>query len=225
VSEEQTWIAQALAGDRGAFGRLVEAYQVPVYNLAHRMLGNALEAEDAAQEAFLRAYAKLHTYRPERKFSTWVLSITSHYCIDRLRRRRFTWLSLEEPLPPGSLQSDHGLPEEAALRSEAREEVCCLLDGLEPAYRAPIVLRYWHDLSYEEIAATLGITLAAVKTRLHRARLKLAQQAAERQKARQIPEVSLGGVPGSKVSGSEFWVQSSAQNGERQTLTPGFGTV
>lgn len=176
MSEEQTWIEQALAGDRAAFGRLVEAYQTPVYNLAYRMLGNPSEAEDAAQEAFLRAYAKLHTYRPERKFSTWLLSITSHYCIDRLRRRRFTWLSLEAPPPPDWLQSERGLPEEAALRGEAREEVRQLLDSLEPAYRAPIVLRYWYDLSYDEIAETLGITLAAVKSRLHRARLKLAQQ-------------------------------------------------
>jgi len=177
VSEEQTWIEQALAGDRAAFGRLVEAYQTPVYNLAYRLLGDPSEAEDAAQEAFLRAYAKLHTYRPERKFSTWLLSITSHYCIDRLRRRRVTWLSLDSPSAAEQLSSEQGLPEEAALRGEARDEVRRLLDGLDPAYRAPIVLRYWYGLSYDEIAETLGITVAAVKSRLHRARLRLAQQA------------------------------------------------
>ena len=73
--------------------------------------------------------------------------------------------------------SEQGLPEEAALRGEARDEVRRLLDGLDPAYRAPIVLRYWYGLSYDEIAETLGITVAAVKSRLHRARLRLAQQA------------------------------------------------
>jgi len=177
VSGERDWIEQALAGDRAAFGRLVEAYQVPVYNLAYRMLGDPWEAEDAAQEVFLRAYAKLHTYRPERKFSTWLLSITSHYCIDRLRKRRFAWLSLEEAPWLETLKSERDLPEEAALEDEAREEVRRLLNSLSPAYRAPIVLRYWYDLSYEEIAETLGITVAAVKSRLHRARLKLAQQA------------------------------------------------
>lgn len=220
VSEEQIWIEQALAGDRAAFGRLVEAYQSPVYNLAYRMLGNALEAEDAAQEAFLRAYTKLHTYRPERKFATWLLSITSHHCIDRLRRRRFTWLSIEEPLPQDWLQSERGLPEEAALRSEAKKEVRGLLERLEPAYRAPIVLRYWHDLSYEEIAETMGITVAAVKSRLHRARLKLAEQAAEQRKTRRIPGEQL-----EAVSGSGFWVRSSTSNAGRRTLSPEPGTL
>jgi len=191
VSEEQNWIERALAGDRAAFGRLVEAYQAPVYNLACRMLGDPSEAEDAAQEVFLRAYAKLHTYRPERNFSTWLLSITSHYCIDRLRRRRFTWLSLEAPLASGSLTSERGLPEEAALHDEAREEVRRLLDSLDPAHRAPIVLRYWYDLSYDEIAEALGITVAAVKSRLHRARLKLARQIRDREsRVRGSAEVS-----------------------------------
>lgn len=176
MSDEQTWIRQALAGDRAAFGRLVEAYQVPVYNLAYRMLGGSLEAEDAAQEAFLRAYAKLGTYRPDSKFSTWLLSIASHHCIDCLRRRRFGWLSLDAPLPPGWLQSDEETPEDAVLRAEQRERIRRLLDGLDVRYRAPVVLRYWHDQSYEEIAQTLGITVAAVKTRLHRARLMLAER-------------------------------------------------
>jgi len=108
VSDEQTWIELSLSGDPGAFSQLVEVYQRPVYNLACRMLGDPLEAEDAAQEAFVRAYTKLHTYRPERKFSTWMLSIASHHCIDRIRRRRFRWLSLDEPLPPLQLKSERG---------------------------------------------------------------------------------------------------------------------
>jgi RNA polymerase sigma-70 factor (ECF subfamily) len=219
VSEEQSWIQQSLAGDAAAFGRLVEAYQGSVYNLACRMLGNSLEAEDAAQEAFLRAFTKLRTYRSERKFSTWLLSITSHYCIDRLRRRRFTWLSLEEPLPPARLQSELGLPEEAALRGETRAEVGRLLDGLEPAYRAPIVLRYWYDLSYDEIADTLGITLGAVKSRLHRARLKMAKQAAERQKARPVPREMLETLTSSTSSTARQWVQSSGRSSEHMCLT------
>jgi len=89
--QEIIWLEKARRGDREAFGRLVEAYQGPVYNLAYRMLGNAAEAEDAAQETFVRMYTRLHTYRPEHKLSSWVLSIASHYCIDRLRRRRWSW--------------------------------------------------------------------------------------------------------------------------------------
>ena len=96
MEEEKIWIRQAVAGDHKAFTRLVEAYQIPVYNLAYRMLGEAREAEDAAQETFLRAYTRLTTYQIDKKFSSWLLAIASHHCIDRLRRRRFTWLSLDE---------------------------------------------------------------------------------------------------------------------------------
>ena len=89
---ESNWIQQARAGDQAAsadaFSRLVEAYQTPIYNLAYRMLGNRTEAEDAAQETFIRAYTRLDTYDPGRKFSSWLLSIASHYCVDVLRRRR-----------------------------------------------------------------------------------------------------------------------------------------
>ena len=211
VSDEQTWIELSLQGDAGAFGRLVEAYQRPVYNLARRMLGDPLEAEDAAQEAFVRAYTKLHTYRPERKFSTWLLSIASHHCIDRMRRRRFKWLSLDEPLPPQQLKSERWLPEETALRSEERREVRILLDGLPPDYRAPVVLRYWHDLSYEEIAQALGITLGAVKTRLHRARLKMAEQATELRRAQAVLAERSEASAASETAGAEMWVRSSNQ--------------
>jgi len=181
--QERLWIQQALAGDRAAFSRLVEVYQVPVYNLAYRMLGNAAEAEEAAQETFLRAYTKLRTYDPERKFSTWLLSIASHYCIDRIRRRRFTWLSLDEQpeLLPVSESGGGNLPEQAALTNEAREEVRRLLDGLEPGYRIPIVLRYWYDMAYSEIAEVMEISESAVKSRLHRARRRLAELVTQHQ--------------------------------------------
>jgi RNA polymerase sigma-70 factor (ECF subfamily) len=75
MEEEKVWIRQALAGDHEAFTRLVEAYQIPVYNLAYRMLGDAREAEDAAQETFLRAYTRLTTYQRDKKFSSWLLAI------------------------------------------------------------------------------------------------------------------------------------------------------
>lgn len=173
--QEPQWIAAARRGDRYAFGKLVQAYQIPVYNLTYRMLGNAQEAEDAAQETFLRAYRRLATYLPDKKFSNWILSIASHYCIDQLRRRRFQWLSVEDDLLVNWLSSDDPQPEEAALRAEQSALVRSLLDRLDPSYRAPLVLRYWHDLSYKEIADTLNLTESAVKTRLHRARLQMAE--------------------------------------------------
>jgi RNA polymerase sigma-70 factor, ECF subfamily len=179
--DEQVWLEQARQGDRVAFGRLVEAYQGPVYNLAYRMLGNSGEAEEAAQEAFIRAFTRLHTYDPSRKFSTWILSITSNYCIDLIRKRRATLLSLEEPLPPHpALMSDRSEnPEAQAVNNEREALVQSLLATLPEDYREAVVLRYWYDLSYEEIAAMTDTTVSAIKSRLFRARRQMAEATSE----------------------------------------------
>jgi RNA polymerase sigma-70 factor (ECF subfamily) len=174
--QELLWLDQAQRGDQAAFSRLVEAYQRPVYNLCYRMLSNAPEAEDAAQETFMRMYTKLHTYQPDRKLSSWVLSIASHYCIDRLRRRRGQWLSLDEEPVATTLPSQNRGPEDLAIRAESRDEVQRLVDMLPAAYRVPLILRYWHDLSYAEIAEVMGLTVQAVKSRLHRARLQVIEK-------------------------------------------------
>src|SRR5512136_260767 len=118
-NDEQADVRAALRGNATAFTRLVEAYQRPVYNLAYRMLGDTEEAEEAAQEAFLRAYTQLGTYQAGRKFSSWLLSIASHYCIDRLRRRRLTWLSIEqEQAPEDMLMSLEAGPEDSTVQNE-----------------------------------------------------------------------------------------------------------
>jgi len=176
VSDETEWIQLARKGDQAAFGRLVVAYQTPVYNLAYRMLGNSVEADDAAQESFLRAYTRLHTYDPQRPFCSWMLSIASHYCIDRLRRRRINWLSLEDEFArPMRLASDNFSPETAVAHQEREEQVQRLLATLSPTDRAAITLLYWYDYSYEEIAEILNLTVSAIKSRLFRARRALAK--------------------------------------------------
>lgn len=172
--QEKAWVEAALAGDEQAFERLVEVYATPVYNLAYRMLGDPAEAEDAAQETFIRVYRRLHTYDPSRKFSSWVLSIASHHCIDRLRRRRFQKVALDELPPWEPLVSTVADPEEQAVISDQNARLQALLDQLPPDYRLPLVLHYWYGLSYEEICEVTGLSLSALKTRLHRARLKLA---------------------------------------------------
>jgi RNA polymerase sigma-70 factor (ECF subfamily) len=160
-------------GDGEAFSNLLEQYQVPVYNLCYRMLGDPDEAEDAAQESFLRAYKGLRRYDRQRPFSTWLLSIAAHYCIDLMRRRRFTTLSYDElpHLDPPDLNPG---PETALILSESQQRVQSLLAALTPQDRAAIVMRYWYDLSYEEIGEALSMTVSAVKSRLHRARRELA---------------------------------------------------
>jgi RNA polymerase sigma-70 factor (ECF subfamily) len=176
-NQELIWLEQARRGDRAAFSRLVEVYQGPVYNLAYRMLGNGVEAEDATQETFIRMYTKLNTYRPDHKLSSWILSIASHYCIDRLRRRHGQWLSLDDEPVATTLPSRQRGPEETVLRNESRFEVQKMVDALPPAYRVPLILRYWYDLSYTEIAEVMDLTVQAVKSRLHRARLQMIDKA------------------------------------------------
>lgn len=178
-SDEKLWITRARRGDESAFSRLVETYQRPVFNLCYRMLGDPAEAEDAAQETFIRAYTRLASYDPNRKFSTWLLSIASHYCIDRWRRRRFSLVSWEDVPSLGWSSDPQPLPEEVTLRHEAQDQAQRLVDTLPPDYRAAVILRYWHELTYEEIAKTLGVTLPAVKSRLFRARQMLAQADSE----------------------------------------------
>jgi len=192
MEEEKVWIRQAVAGDRDAFTRLVEAYQIPVYNLAYRMLGDAREAEDAAQETFLRAYTRLATYQTDKKFSSWLLAIASHHCIDRMRRRRFTWLSLDELPFLEQAAGERNQPEEAAVQQEEQDEVRKMLDHLSPQYRAAVILRYWYELSYREIAEVMGTTESAVKSRLYRAREMLAQRALASQTTETAPKARQG---------------------------------
>lgn len=175
VDPERAFLTEARAGDQAAFGELVRMHQSAVYNLAYRMLANRVESEDAAQETFMRAYANLDRYDMDRPFRTWLLSITSNYCIDRLRRRRLTWLSLDEPLPPtAALHSDEAEPEDAVIEDERNAMIQALLAELAPDYRAAVVLHYWYDFSYAEIADVLDTTESAVKSRLFRARQTLA---------------------------------------------------
>ncbi len=166
-------VQAALRGDQAAFGDLVTRYQSAVYGMAYRMLGDPTEAEDAAQEVFVRAWNQLHTFQLDRRFSTWLLSIASHYSIDLLRRRKPT-----APLDDVALfvESDDPLPEDVALQGEQAKTVQRLLNTLPDKYRSVTVLRYYNDLSYDEIARLTGLTESAVKTQLHRARRMLAEQ-------------------------------------------------
>ena len=173
--EDQLLVERAQRGDKNAFAQIVETYQTPVYNLAYRMLGNANDAEDAAQETFLRGYAQLKKFHADQKFATWLLSIDAHYCIDRLRRRRFLWISLEDSPLNETLMSDAPELDDGLLRQESQQQIEKLLERLTPPSRLVVVLRYWHDQSIEEIAKTTGDSISAVKVKLYRARQALAK--------------------------------------------------
>ena len=177
MSEEMTWVLQAQQGSDEAFTNLVETYQKHVYNLCYRMLGEPESAEDAAQETFLRAFQHIHRYDRKRPFATWLLSIAAHYCIDRLRRRKFSMASIDQDEEEGGFElpdADAPNPESEVVHNEQREQMQGLLKRLDSVDRAAIVLRYWNDCSEAEIAEALNLTVSAVKSRLHRARRDLA---------------------------------------------------
>lgn len=170
---EVDWLQKTLKGDETAFAGLVETYQRPVYNLCYRMLGDPIDAEDAAQETFWRAYQNLKRYDPARPFPTWLLSIAAHYCIDQQRKRRIPILSVDL-LPEEDAPDPAPNPEKIVGDMEESSQMRRLLAKLGPQDRAAVVLRYWYDFSEEEIARSLSLTVSAVKSRLHRARKELA---------------------------------------------------
>ena len=142
------------------------------------MLGEPDLAEDAAQETFLRAFQHLHRYDQKRSFATWLLSIAAHYCIDRLRRRKFSIFSMDTEDEDGNTfelpDLDSPNPESESIKGQTRDRIHAMLKDLDPTDRAAIVMRYWYDYSEVEIAESLRLTVSAVKSRLHRARKELA---------------------------------------------------
>ena len=181
---EQDILQRALAGDDEAYAQVVEVYQTPVYNLCYRMLGESGEAEDAAQETFWRAYQALNRYDRQRPFGTWLLSIAAHFCIDQQRKHRLPTYELDE-VTEETFPDPTPNPEKAVGQLEQDRLLHQLLASLNTQDRAVLVLRYWNDFSEEEISQALSLTVSAVKSRLHRARLLLAQrwQAAQPQTA------------------------------------------
>lgn len=190
---EAQWIADALTGDKEAFSNLVEKYHRPVYSVCYRMLGTPTAAEDAAQEAFIRAYQALDRYDPERSFATWLLSIASNYSIDQLRKKKVTILSMDSDRHAWLAPPDPGpSPEKAALDNEKQVLIQAILAELNETDRAAVVLQFWHDYSYEEIAETLDLSTSAVKSRLFRARRLLAEKWQEKQEV-ELPTVKPAG--------------------------------
>jgi RNA polymerase sigma-70 factor (ECF subfamily) len=165
-------VARVREGDHEAFAALVDRHKRQVYGLAYRMLGDRSDAEDAAQEAFVRAYTRLATYQPDGRFGAWLLAIASHRCIDLLRSRgrRTPTVALGKVAESDRFISQIDEPEELAIRAAVGDDVRRWLATLPPAYRLVLTLRYFHELSYSEIAATLGEPVSTVRMRLFRAR-------------------------------------------------------
>jgi RNA polymerase sigma-70 factor (ECF subfamily) len=180
TTEQTEWIAQTKTGNQAAFSQIVNKYQKPVYNICYHMLKNGEEAEDAAQEVFLRAFSKLDTYDEERQFSTWLFAIASHYCMDRWKKRRFQLVSWDD-LKNMLSDRETAQPEKVMMNIEASQEVHDMLQDLRPDYRMVVILKYWHAMSYEQIADTMDTTVSTIKSKLFRARKMMANAAAKEQ--------------------------------------------
>jgi len=174
-------VRAALGGSERAFRTLVERYQRAVLSLVTRILLNREDAEDVAQEAFVKAFTKLDTFDPAYKFSNWLFKIAHNTALDALRKRgtspasidpgggtedEWVWTQIADPRAPA--------PDEAAAMAEFRADVERALGRLRPEFRAVIVLRHLEGRAYEDIAEILSLPLGTVKTFLFRARRELA---------------------------------------------------
>jgi RNA polymerase sigma-70 factor (ECF subfamily) len=172
-------VAAALGGSEEAFHQIVERFQRPVFSLIARMVGDPATAEDLAQETFLKAFRRLATYDPERRFSSWLFKIAHNTTLDHLRRRGPQTVTLEPEDEEGgglaAVLADDSLrsPETAAQRGDLAAALGAAVGALRPEYREIVLLRYQEGLAYQEIAEVAGLPLGTVKTHLHRARKEL----------------------------------------------------
>jgi RNA polymerase sigma-70 factor, ECF subfamily len=180
--DEHLLVAAAKAGDLAAFEELVSRYERKIFRLTLNITGNREDAEDAMQDAFLKSYSHLKTFQGDSRFYTWLVRIAANEALMRLRKRRPNQFSLDEPvagdedLMPRELRDWGPGPEQRFAQTEMREILSNVIGELEPDYRMVFVLRDIEELSTEDTASALGISVPAVKSRLLRARLKLRQK-------------------------------------------------
>jgi RNA polymerase sigma-70 factor (ECF subfamily) len=181
-------IARVLRGDRDAFREIVERYQGRVFRLAAALLKNRTDAADIAQEALVRAYASLDSFKGDSRFATWLYKIVSNLCIDWLRRRQTAQSeeldeglhAQDDSIAPGLISGRlHGNPQSQALRRELAGKLNQALEGLPDKHRQILWLREVEGLSYEELSEVLDIPKGTVMSRLFHARAKMQSLLAE----------------------------------------------
>lgn len=164
--EDNELVVRTLSGDTRSYEELVSRYERLVGRVLYPYAKREISAEDLVQETFLRAYDRLETFNPEYRFKTWLLAIANNLGIDTLRRRREV-VEFNQEIHGGEAS---GGPEAEAVLSERRASVREAMESLAETYQVPLTLRYNEEMSYAEIAEVLGISVAAVKSRLFRAR-------------------------------------------------------
>lgn len=177
LTEDYHLIQQAVCGDQRAFASLMERYRDSIFRTMQKMVLNKDDAEDLTQEAFGKAFYHLESYRPHFAFSTWLFRIAINNCIDHIRKKRLPSLSIDWPVESeydhdlaGNLRAAHLDPEEIIIREQRQEWLRRLLVQLSDRHRLILEMRYFEEMSYEEIATALNIPSGTVKAQLHRAR-------------------------------------------------------
>ena len=171
-------------GDRPSFEKLFEKYHRPLLNFCFRILGNPHDAEEITQEVFIQVHQSAERYQPLAKFSTWLYTIARNLCLNRLRSRKQEGIEKpyetgegeEWPRPQERVRSERPTPEQDLEQKEVAEIVRQAILQLPESLRVPLILRRYQDLSYGEIAEITGVSVTAIKLRLHRAKLSLARQ-------------------------------------------------
>jgi RNA polymerase sigma-70 factor (ECF subfamily) len=181
--EETTLVTQAREGDAGAFSELVRRYEGKIFRLAQHVTENRADAEDVLQETFMKAYEHLDQFQGNSKFYTWIVRIAVNESLMKLRRRKTDRsVSLDETIDTGEdtvvreIAAWDADPEQRFSREELGQILESAIQGLEPLYRSVFVLRDMEELSTEETADALGLSVPAVKSRLLRARLQLREK-------------------------------------------------
>jgi len=180
--DEHLLVNAAKGGDVAAFEELVNRYEGKILRLTRNITGNREDAEDAMQDAFLKAYAHLDGFQQDSRFYTWLVRIAANEALMRLRKRRPGQLSLDEPiegdgdLMPRELEDWRPNPEREYAKAELQTLLAEVIDKLEPEFRIVLILRDIEELSTQETADALGLSVANVKSRLLRARLKLREK-------------------------------------------------
>ena len=183
-------IIRARSGEESAFAELLRRYRVPVFNLCLRMLKNRDDAEDVAQDVFIKVFAMLDRYDERYAFRSWIFKIAANQSIDFIRKHRIKLLSLDEPVHYGGEEIERQFPDERPTPADDLEQKQLgtllreITDELPPHYRSMIVLRHQEQLSYEEIASIMDLPLGTVKARIHRARAMMKDKLQRRRGAK-----------------------------------------
>ncbi len=183
TQEDRKLVADAKKGDNNAFERLLKKYRKSVYYMLLKMVKNADDAEDLTQEAFAKAFNSIEKFDSKFAFSTWLFRIATNNCIDFIRKKRVQTVSIDQPVEGDDGSSmrfdvrDENLdPNESMLKKQRKRYLRMAIDRLPEKYRVLVELRYFQELSYEEVANELQIPLGTVKAQLFRARELLNQE-------------------------------------------------